>query len=362
MNGARIFLFAIGSVFCGLLLWSLRFVPPEFRAWEKVRSDDNILFEPNMTIDDVEVGDLGYKSWVKQLQHPRRVAFTTDATGFRNAGNPRFPEIVVVGDSYVVGTGVSDNETFPSRIEQRLSVPVYNYGFASGAIQVFLNDPRFANRMPRVVVYAPLEHRLIPRNLDIRYPKWPPDTPTAPGAASGWWHDVGEEVENFFFRLNMDNGVATFARYQYNGLMYRVRGLDGVTTFEGATILRLPIGEQKLDVPVEQRNPAGVISTLENLKSMLSERGSELVFCPLFAMGTIYPEVYPQADRVRIQNPSFLDAVIAGAKASGVRTVDLRESFRKNRSPYLYQPDDSHWNARAIGLAADELASELKSP
>ena len=39
--------------------------------------------------------------------------------------------------------------------------------------------------------------------------------------------------------------------------------------------------------------------------------------------------------------------------------LDLRAVFRADRSPYLYQPDDSHWNARATDLAARALSERL---
>jgi hypothetical protein len=52
--------------------------------------------------------------------------------------------------------------------------------------------------------------------------------------------------------------------------------------------------------------------------------------------------------------------LIHGTRVLGVQVVDLRPIFRVNKSPYLYQPDDSHWNPRGISLAAGGLADAVR--
>jgi hypothetical protein len=59
----------------------------------------------------LEVGVLGYKTWVRALQAPRNATFSTDRFGFRNPEHPDPPQIVVIGDSYVAGASLSDRET-----------------------------------------------------------------------------------------------------------------------------------------------------------------------------------------------------------------------------------------------------------
>ncbi|MFB3117926.1 MAG: hypothetical protein ACE1ZP_04100, partial [Myxococcota bacterium] len=76
--------------------------------------------------------------------------------------------------------------------------------------------------------------------------------------------------------------------------------------------------------------------------------------------GTIYPELFPREAREALAVPSFLDLLIDGSREQRVQVVDLRPIFRANKSPYLYQPDESHWNPRAIALSAAALAKAVQ--
>ena len=209
MNGERRFLFIIAALGLALLAQSLRFSAPEFRPWEVLVERDGYLFQPGRRVEMREIGDLGYRSWVRALQHPRPVVFTTDSHGFRNPREIERPAIVVVGDSYVVGSGVSDHETLSERLSARLGEPVYNYGQAQGGgPQLFLVDPRFQKAPPRWVVFAPVQRLLRTYTLDTigRWPLWE----NAPVPLD---EQLDGTVSRFFTRLNRDNGLAVAARY-----------------------------------------------------------------------------------------------------------------------------------------------------
>jgi hypothetical protein len=50
--------------------------------------------------------------------------------------------------------------------------------------------------------------------------------------------------------------------------------------------------------------------------------------------------------------------LVARLKELGVETVDTQEAFEKafqKDSVLLYQPDDSHWNANGVRIAANLL-------
>ncbi|MFB3117780.1 MAG: hypothetical protein ACE1ZP_03350 [Myxococcota bacterium] len=78
------------------------------------------------------------------------------------------------------------------------------------------------------------------------------------------------------------------------------------------------------------------------------------------AGGLIDPEHFSGEAREALAVASFLDRLIDGSRAQRVHVVDLRPIFRANKSPYLYQPDDSHWNPRAIALSAAALAEVVQ--
>lgn len=358
MQPERRLLTVIGIVALLLFMFSLRFSAPEFRPWELVKQKDGFLFEPRQRVEMDEIGDLGYKTWVRALQHPRHVTFTTDSRGFRNPREIERPMVVVVGDSYVVGVGVSDEETLSARLSARLGVDVYNYGLGIGGTpQLFLADDRFQRSPPRLLIYAPVQRMLRPRAVLLR-DGWP-ERRSRHGLVEGW-RSLDESTRRVLGALNRDNGLAVAARYRFNALRDRLFGLPDTIVVDGQRVLVLAIEAQFLEVPARERDPEGTVRSIVELKAVLAQRGIQFLFCPLFEAATIYPDLYPPEARARIQRPSMLDVVMDETRKSGVMTVDLRAVFGSHRSPYLFLPDDSHWNPRAIDLAAETIIGTLK--
>jgi hypothetical protein len=258
----------------------------------------------------------------------------------------------------VVGVGVSDDQTLSARLSARLGVDVYNYGLGIGGTpQLFLADDRFQRTPPRLLIYAPVQRLLRPRAMLLRDGRWPEARPPGLG---GRWQALDESVRGSFSRLNRDNGLAVPARFLFNGAWDRLFGTPHTITVEGQRVLVLSVGAQMLDVPARHRDPDGTVQSILSLQELLQQRGISLLFCPIFEAGTVYPDLYPPDERAGIQEPSMLDLVIAGTGQRGVRTVDLRPVYARQRFPYLFLPDDSHWNARAIDLAAQAIIQAVK--
>lgn len=119
---------------CLLLDISLRFVPPGFvtyRAWEPMRAFAKGTggFAPNAVYYNARsYGDLSNLSNRRHLRQYREERFTTDTEGYRNrhdAAKP-FTGILLRGDSFVAGSGVSDELTLGEEISRISGLPVYN--------------------------------------------------------------------------------------------------------------------------------------------------------------------------------------------------------------------------------------------
>lgn len=75
-------------------------------------------------------------AWNLPSETTKRVTFTTDAQGFRNRRSYPRADVVLLGDSYVEGWYVSDEETAAVVLEQRLGRPVSNLGVSGfGTLQ-----------------------------------------------------------------------------------------------------------------------------------------------------------------------------------------------------------------------------------
>jgi hypothetical protein len=70
------------------------------------------------------------------VRAPRRLAFTTDARGFRNTRDVARADVVLLGDSYIEGDYVSDEDTVASALERLTRRPVANLGVSGyGTLQ-----------------------------------------------------------------------------------------------------------------------------------------------------------------------------------------------------------------------------------
>jgi hypothetical protein len=85
----------------------------------------------------------------------RPITFTYDRWGYRNPTDRQTAEIALIGDSYVEGWYVSDEQTVARRLEARVERPVVNLGVAGyGTLQELLVLKRDALRFrPNVVVW-----------------------------------------------------------------------------------------------------------------------------------------------------------------------------------------------------------------
>lgn len=356
MNETQRFALSISLLWAALASGSIvSFEEPEFRPWEHLYDQDTHRFAPGRRITMLEIGDLGYKTWNRALQVPRKTTFTTDRWGYRNPGEISAPQIVVIGDSYVAGSGLSDDETVSVRLAEHLGVPVYNFaGETLNAPALFLRDKRFGRQPPKVVIWAPVARGVAARPLFFEA-----RAPSAPSFGERL-AERGRSLADAAERLERDNGLVRKARFTLQGLLGkwrddpRARQLPG-----GETVLALSLAEQGLLLGPEQRRVDQCIEMVVTFANILRRDGLRFVFSPIPESGTIYPELFDAAERRALPRPSFLDRLLDGTRQRGVEVVDLRFVFRRTPTPYLYLPDDSHWNARAVDLAAEAWAAAL---
>ncbi len=346
------FLAVWGAAWLALFAVSLPWQAPEFRAWEHLYDPDTRRFEPNQRVAMEVVGDLGWKSWVRELQDPRPTTFSVDRFGFRNPDRTAPPRYVVIGDSYAAGAGLSDDETLAARLSQEVGEPVYNFAtqYLNGPA-LFFREARFAESPPEVVVWSPVARAIRPRPLFVKGLEQ-----RRPNGLAG----IGDDFAALVRRVEEGNRLRRELRFVQQGIQFRRRGHRYARTLPGGeTVLALSLAEQGLLVPPHVRGVAACVAMLTQLHAVLAGAGVRFVFAPIPEVGSIYPELYDPRERAFLADPSFLDVLLEGAQSAGVPVMDLRPVFRASREPYLYQRDDTHWGPRAVELAARALAPRL---
>ncbi len=107
-----------------------------FRAWEAMSLYHGRpgIFAPNRTyFNPHSSGDLAHIGNYPELRQFRPESFTTDGCGNRNKpdifdGRPA--DVILLGDSFIVGSGVDDNYTLSGQLQQLGGLKAYNAGGA----------------------------------------------------------------------------------------------------------------------------------------------------------------------------------------------------------------------------------------
>ena len=129
-----------------------------FRVWEAlvIRKYRNILpgeFYPNMEVTKIEEGDMAHHT---KFTYKRKVKWVTDRYGYRKQNTNRNKhEVVIIGDSNIAGSGLTQEDILSEVLEKRLKVSVYPISPAS--IDTFLKERRFENTPPDIVIIASVE-------------------------------------------------------------------------------------------------------------------------------------------------------------------------------------------------------------
>jgi len=149
----------LSLLFAPLVIWQMveLFVLPvdlfTFRFWEALATQSVHLlpgtFYPNTYLEKYSAGDLAPRG-------PRRklVRFHSDQYGQRNPprGDQAY-EIVIIGDSNIVGSHTDEPDTIRAEVESRCNCRVYAYGAGLWSnILSFLEDDRFEMSPPTYVV------------------------------------------------------------------------------------------------------------------------------------------------------------------------------------------------------------------
>ncbi len=110
---------------------------------------------------------------------------------------------------------------------------------------------------------------------------------------------------------------------------------------------------------------ADPLPAILDFKAQLDTAGIELIFVPIPAKATIYPEMVSEHGKIKPrtdeQHQKFYDIL----QKQGVNVLDLTDLFIKNRfadAGSLYCKQDTHWSGYACVLAAETIAEAIGTP
>jgi len=300
------------------------------------------------------------------VRAPREQSFTTDVNGFRNRVDRSRADIALVGDSYVEGAYVSDDETAASDLERLTGWSVANLGRSGyGTLQELEVVRLFVLPLrPRAVVWFFFEGNDLydddTYENALAYLHAHGSYGAAQHHALDWSRFPEASLSLNAFRLvrrTLDPIVPVVAPSY--GLFHEPRGPDVKLYFYKDAALRFDDYE-------EQR--------FAKARRALSE-GAALLRANGIALRLVFVPSKFRVYRDRCQFPSGspcgswslwdLEARFQEfCSKEGLTLLDLTGPMRAaaGRGEILYAPEDSHWNAEGHRFVAGLLASALPPP
>lgn len=334
-----------------------RFVPLRrlaFRPWEALRepAGRGAPFLPGRRAEWRPHGDLAALGGVPFPADRRREVFTTDAAGFRNSGNMSGDGpvgVVVLGDSFIAGAGLSDEDTLAARLRETAGPRVFNAGGLPVWTRERLDEVLAISGLGAggVVVYGLSEPASLPFAPTPRRAGAGRAAPLPEGPGS----DLGVSRLGILAR-RLGSRLAAAARLSPGGDVVRRRLANG----DAMLFLGTRSGAPE---PVT----ADAVESWAELREDLGARGIGLLVLLIPGKDVVYEDLL--SEPLPPRPPSAAAALARALARRGVPVLDLGPGLRSAARAglasrrYVYWRDDTHWSPLGVRVAAKELAASL---
>ncbi len=293
-------------------------------------------FYPNKSITMDEVGDLAYHT--KYSVARKNITWKTDKFGFRNNRFVQNPEIVFIGQSFVFGGALNQDETIFSKVEKYSGSVTYN--MAPSSFNQFINN--LSNNIiskPKVLVYCSVE-RIIPKLPKI--------------------NDISNTLDiikynpralillSFLDEIYKSNYHNFLISYISNSKGHGIKSPQSNMFF---------LQGKKVEDMADYKNAAKHAQIIKSYSDKCDSLGIQFIFVPIPNKETTYYELVPLEHQ-----PNYLDTLYKELQSLRVSSINVSKIFNqlKNKK-LLYHLDDTHWNSNGADNLAREISRYLQS-
>ena len=313
-------------------------------------------YRPAASIVQPSVGDLAAMAGKPEWQIPREIAFITDEAGFRNARRSSTTgAVIVLGDSFAVGNGITQHLSWSGLLADRLDRPVINLAIPSSPWMSLAN---FWYEADRVGGFADADVLLL--------------------LFSG--NDLDETYGPALDRARLDHGAAErwltrLRNFRGRGMVAKLFMRLSITAEHSASILPVttaaetpvlfyePYVERALRDAAEVEAHANfkrLGRTIWELSKLVKQHGGRLTVVNVPSKVEIYPELLDRPFRAQ----GFAQAVRPVVDRLRANWLDLTPALRQGAEQradveLLWWRDDTHWNAAGHALVADVIEHYL---
>jgi hypothetical protein len=325
-----------------------------FRVWEALQTRNELLlsgpFYPNQHIAKTEEGDLGHHT---PRAVKKQVEWWTDRFGYRKRETGQHGyRIVIVGDSNIAGSGLTQDDMLSEVLERRLKLGVYP--LAPGDVNSFLRDERFRVEPPKIVIVESIERSL----LSLPEPLLRVKTDNKSTGILGFlrYNPTAQRfmvVISRVLRSNILNYLRARILDSLNQVILALAG-EPKAVRTGSSMLFFQGDSANADIPDLEIEK--IVRTLVTYRDLLARKGIRFIFLPVPNKENIYYSQLPSR-----KPATLLRKLIKALTEQNVEVIDTQSAFDQalDHGVLLYHVDDTHWNSQGVRIAADLICDRL---
>ena len=343
---------------------ALRTLPHDrfsFRAWEAVRTPgEEAPFLPNTRYhNDRTYGNLSAIGNLPAARRYRSVTLTTDALGYANPPGLGRAAAIVFGSSFAAGTEIGDDSTLAAQLGRFAGHPVYNAAADEPNFAEMRDLTRSLVAPGGLVILELPENRQVPgvtrlhvMNRTARCREGMASLRLTRACPAYAWITRHARVSPLVILSQHVLKRVEDGRWlpnPYAGLVLRERLRDGSEM--------LFLADERAEYHT-RRSQRDAVRYYRWLASRLRLEGYTLLVVLVPVKYTVYAPLLERGEAGRDESAAYLDRLRQGLAAVGVPAVDLTAPLRAaaaaalERGDYVYYPDDTHWNAAGVVVAA----------
>lgn len=308
-----------------------------WRAWEYF---DEIVYQiPNAkSWNSYEKGG-DSRDYIYSFQNRWKTKVSSDSEGFRSVPlqTDKYP-ILVVGDSHIWGSNLSNSETIPWILSKLLGIPVFNGARHAGSLCNILRHPKL--KEAKIIIELVAEHLLDKNGVlfseEFQLKQYQPY--------------INPKKYSNFFKIHPNRYfIPTKILRHFSVLSFR----NELTKKELDTFL---INHQIITkLAVTEEAAIKIALNIAKRDRILKSLGYEYIFGIIPYKNFILSKNKAK-ESIRSQN-IFIELL----KQKGVNIIDFNKVFRESAQPeQLYFQSDLHINSNGTLLIAETLSSYLK--
>ncbi len=289
-------------------------------------------FYPNMHLEKIEEGDLSHNT---PFAIKRKIITDTDKFGFRKKNTEKKADVVIIGDSFIWGSNLSQDEMLSETLERKINKTVYPY--AQAEINDYIMDERFIQNPPKTVILERIERSI------YSLPELNQQLLNDP-------KQLGLQTMAMYCDRLMSSRMFSYYKSRFNHIIQKAKPqnvdsvlfLNGIRAFKEASTLEL----------------IATANVIEGYRDFFKKKNIDFIFLPIPNKENIYYKLFPAAKKY-----NNLQRLIEILKKRNVRVIDTQSAFETaygQRGQTLYHRDDTHWNYKGVELTVNLIADSLE--